>query len=210
MTDLLILHDLGAPGGGEWAAAFAGWPGRVLAPDLPGHNGTPPPVGGQHTAGDAVFVALDLLRVDVPDELVVVGVGHNGAAAQVLALGGRAAGLVLVDGLGGPWLGPVEIDAQQREMRRRILTTPAAMAMPAPGEDDPRATMVVGPADRGFAVRQAEAMPVPVLVIETPSSPTPDADAIVDHFTDATLSRIDAREPDRVADLVQSWWVSRR
>jgi hypothetical protein len=47
------------------------------------------------------------------------------------------------------------------------------------------------------------------LVIETPSSPTPDADAIVDHFTDATLGRIDARDPDRVADLVQSWWANR-
>lgn len=207
MTDLLILHDLGAPGGGEWAAAFAEWPGRVRAPDLPGHNGTPPPVGGQHTTGDAVFVALDLLRGNVHDELVVVGVGHNGAAAQVLALGGRATGVVLVDGLGGPWLGPDEIDARQREMRRRILTTPAAMTMPAPGEDDPRATMVVGAADREFAVRQAEAMPVPVLVIETPSSPTPDADDIVDHFTAATLTRLDARDPDRVATLVHSWWT---
>ena len=80
---------------------------------------------GNTRSGDAVYVALDLLRAEAPDELVVVGVGHNGAAAQVLALGGRAAGLVLVDGLGGPWLGPVEIDMRLREMRRRILTTPA-------------------------------------------------------------------------------------
>ena len=112
MTDVLVLHDLGASGGGEWAAAFADWPGRVLAPDLPGHNGAPPPVGGQYETGDAVFVALEVLRAEDSDELVVVGVGHNGAAAQILALGGRAAGLVLVDGLGGPWLGPVEIDTR--------------------------------------------------------------------------------------------------
>lgn len=209
MTDLLVLHDLGAPGGGEWAAAFAGWPGRILAPDLPGHNGRPPPVGGQHETGDAVYVALDLLRAETPRELVVVGVGHNGAAAQILALGGRAAGLVLVDGLGGPWLEPVEIDTRLREMRRRILTTPAAMSEPGSGAADPRATMVVGAADRGFAVRQAEAMPVPVLLIETPSSPTPDTDELVGHFTQATLAHIDARDPGRAARIVWSWWAKR-
>ncbi len=206
MTDLLVLHDVGAPGGGEWAAALVGWPGRVLAPDLPGHNGMPPPIGGHYETGDAVFVALDLLRAEAPDELIVVGVGHNGASAQILALGGRAAGLVLVDGLGGPWLGPAAIDTQRREMRRRILTTPGAMSAPAPGTADVRATMVVGAADRGFAVRQAAAMPVPVLLIETPSSPTPDTDDLVGHFARATLERIDARDPGRAAPIVRSWW----
>ncbi len=209
MTDLLVLHDLGAPGGGEWAAAFADWPGRVLAPDLPGHNGTPPPVGGHYETGDAVFVALDQLRSETLDELVVVGVGHNGAAAQILALGGRAVGLVLVDGLGGPWLEPVDIEARQREMRRRILTTPAVLSVPAPGVDDPRATMVGGAANREFAVRQAEAMPVPVLLIETPSSPTPDTDDLVGHFPQATLSHLDVRDPGRAAHIVRSWWEDR-
>jgi pimeloyl-ACP methyl ester carboxylesterase len=209
VTDLLVLHDLGAPGGGEWAAAFADWPGRVLAPDLPGHNGTPPPVGGHYETGDAVFVALDQLRSETLDELVVVGVGHNGAAAQILALGGRAVGLVLVDGLGGPWLDPVDIEARQREMRRRMLTTPAALTVPAPGVDDPRATMVGGAANREFAVRQAAAMPVPVLLIETPSSPTPDSDDLVGHFPQATLAHLDARDPGRAAHIVRSWWEDR-
>lgn len=208
MTDLLVLHDVGAPGGGAWSGAFARWPGRVLAPDLPGHHGTPPPVGGHYETGDAVFAALDLLRTETPDELVIVGVGHNGAAAQILALGGRAAGLVLVDGLGGPWLGPVEIDERQREMRRRILTTPGAMSEPAPGAADPRATMVVRAADRGFAVRQAEAMPVPVLLIETPSSATPDADELVNHFAQATLTHLDAVDPGRAASIVGAWWAA--
>jgi hypothetical protein len=40
-------------------------------------------------------------------------------------------------------------------------------------------------------------------------SPTPDADDIVDHFIDATLSRIDERDPDRVAREVREWWVTR-
>jgi pimeloyl-ACP methyl ester carboxylesterase len=207
VTDLLVLHDLVAPGGGEWSEAFADWPGRVVAPDLPGHNGTPPPVGGHYEPGQPVYVALDVLRAHRPDELIVVGIGHSGAAAQILALGGRAVGLVLVDGLGGPWLGIDELDARQREMRRRILTTPAAMSAPRPGMDDPRATMVLGAADRAFAVRQAEAMPVPVLLVETPSSPTPDTDALAGHFPRWTLHRIDQRDPARVADLVRSWWA---
>jgi len=210
MTDVLVLHDLGAPGGGEWAAAFGDWPGRVQAPDLPGHNGAPPPVGGQYETGDAVFVALELLRAETSDELIVVGVGHNGAAAQILALGGRAAGLVLVDGLGGPWLGPVEIDTRAREVRRQILTTPAAMSEPALGAPDPRATMVSGAADRAFAVRQAEAMPVPTLLIETPASATPDARDLAGHFAQATLKRLDARGPGRTAHIVRSWWATNR
>jgi pimeloyl-ACP methyl ester carboxylesterase len=206
VTDLLVLHDLGARGGAEWADAFAAWPGTVLAPDLPGHNGTPPPVGGNYETGDAVYVALDVLRANGCDDVVVVGIGRSGAAAQTLALGGRATGLVLVDGLGGPWLEPVEIDARWREIRRQILTTPGTMAEPAPGVTDPRATMVVGAADRGFAVRQAAAMPVPVLVIETPSSPTPDTADLVGHFARATLTHLDARDPDLVGGLVRSWW----
>jgi pimeloyl-ACP methyl ester carboxylesterase len=208
MTDVLVLHDLGAPGGGEWAAAFADWSGRVLAPDLPGHNGAPPPVGGQYETGDAVFVALEVLRAEPSDDLVVVGVGHNGAAAQILALGGRAAGLVLVDGLGGPWLGPVEIDAQARDMRRQILTTPPAISEPAPGASDPRATMVVGALDRAFAVRQADAMPVPTLIVETPASPTPDAPDLARHFAQATLCHLDAQQPARVAGIVRTWWAT--
>lgn len=209
MTDLLVLHDLGAAGGDEWAIAFDKWNGRVLAPDLPGHNGTPPLVGGHHETGDAVYVALDLVREEPLDDVVVVGVGHSGAAAQVLALGGRAAGVVLIDGLGGPWLGPDEIDARQREMRRRILTSPGALAEPAPGANDPRATMVVGATDRRFAVDQAEAMPVPVLIIETPSSPTPDAVELHAHFRDATLHHLDARDPSWISTLVRSWWADR-
>jgi pimeloyl-ACP methyl ester carboxylesterase len=209
VTDVLVLHELGSSGGGEWADAFSGWPGRVLAPDLPGHDGTPPPTGGNYELGDAVYVALDLVRSEAPDELVVVGVGRNGAAARILALGGRAVGLVLVDGLGGPWLGPDEIEMRAREMRRRILTSPVAMSEPEPGVTDPRAAMVVGPADRDFVVRQARAMPVPVLVIETPSSPTPDTDDLVGHFAQATVVRMDACDPRRIASVVPRWWADR-
>lgn len=213
MTDLLVLHDVGAAGGGKWADAFADWPGRVLAPDLPGHNGAPPPTGGNYETGDAVYVALDLLRVtpaqDRVDELVVVGVGHNGAAAQVLALGGRAAGVVLVDGLGGPWADVDAVDRHMLAVRRAVLTTPGALDWPAPGSDDPRATLVVEPMDRDFAIRQAEAMPVPTLLIETPASVTPDAEVVARHYSDATLVRIGDRDPAAIASAVRSWWAAR-
>ncbi len=132
MTDLLVLHDLGAPGGGEWTAAFADWPGRVLAPDLSGHNGAPPPVGGHYETGDAVYVALDVLRAEAPHELVVVGVGHSGVAAQILALGGRAVGLVLIDGLGGPWLEPIEIDTPRARCVDGSLRRPLRCPSPRP------------------------------------------------------------------------------
>src|SRR5262245_43309748 len=42
--ELLLLHGLGATGD-VWAGMLesAGqWPGRVVAPDLPGHGGSPP------------------------------------------------------------------------------------------------------------------------------------------------------------------------
>ena len=59
--------------------------------------------------------------------------------------------------------------------------------------------MVAGAADRAFAVRQAEAMPVPTLLIETPASPTPDARDLAGHFAQATLEHLDARGPGRAA-----------
>lgn len=209
MTDLLVLHDAGAPGGGEWADAFADWPGRVLTPDLPGHNGTPPPVGGHHETGDAVYAALAELRPDPPDELLVVGIGRGGAAAQILALGGRAVGLVLVDGLGGPWLDDDQLDRRQIEMQRRILATPEALALPAPGADDPRATLVVPPGDRGFAERQADAMPVAALVIETPASRCPDAADLVARMSDGELRSQPDRAPAAIAAVVTAWWAER-
>jgi pimeloyl-ACP methyl ester carboxylesterase len=208
VSDLLVLHDLGGSGGGEWADAFDRWPGRVIAPDLPGHDRVPPPVGGNYEPTDAVYVALELLRADPVDDLVVVGIGHSGATAQILALGGRASGLVLVDGLGGPWLDADRYDAHQRAMRRRILTTPEALAGPAPDAPDPRAALVVGDHDRAFAIRRAEAIRVPVLVVETSRSSTPDAAQITHRVPRAVLHRTDALDPDSIADAVRSWWSS--
>ena len=203
MSELLAIHDLGAGGGAEWAQAMRDWPGPVLAPDLPGHGDAPMPVGGHHEAGDAAFHLVD--HLDGPQR-VVLGAGHNGHVARVLALGGRATALVLVDGLGGPWLDVAGRNAALRAVRRRILHTPEALAPHHPPGTDPRATMVLGATDRDFTVEVCRRITVPVLVVETPASPTPDADDVAAAFPEATLARVDDPAPAAVAPTVIGWW----
>lgn len=205
MSRLLVIHDQGASGGGEWEEAFAAWPGDVVAPDLPGHGAAPAPVGGHHEVGDAVFALVDHLRPADTPQPVVVGIGANGHAARVLAVGGRASALVLVDGLGGPWLDVAGRNAALRSVRREILSTPAALAPHTVGSTDPRASMVLGATDRDHVVAMCAAVPVPTLVVETPASPTPDPDEIVAAFRDASLVRIDGSSPTEVADAVVAW-----
>lgn len=206
MSRLLVLHDVGAPGGEEWNLAFAGWVGSVDAPDLPGHGRAPQPVGGHHEVGDAVFAVADRLDGDPP---VVLGVGANGHSARVVALGGRASGLVLVDGLGGPWLDVPARNAALRELRREVLLTPGAMEAHQPPGTDVRATMVLPVTDRAHVVEVCSRIPVPTLVVETPASPTPDADEISAAFPAAELVRVGERSPVAVAEVVVSWWDAR-
>src|SRR5437899_2111218 len=107
---LLVIHDIGdAHAGAGWQDLVAAWPGPALAPDLPGHGETPPPTGAAYALADAAIYAWraaeDAGIVDDPDEHGVVVIGHASAgfAAELLAAGGRASKLVLVDGLGPPW-----------------------------------------------------------------------------------------------------------
>ncbi len=208
MTDLVVIHDLGAPGGAPWSAAFGSWPGRVVAPDLPGHGSAPAPVGGHHELGDAVFVMVEHLPASDAEQPVLVGVGHNGHAARVLSIAGRSSALVLVDGLGGPWLDVPARNAALRDHRRQILATPAALAPHRAATTDPRADLVPGPTDRDHAQRTCEAILVPTLVIETPASRTPDAAQLVGCFADAVLVRVPSSDPAHVADAVARWWPS--
>jgi pimeloyl-ACP methyl ester carboxylesterase len=205
MTPLLVIHDLGADGGAEWAAGFSDWPGRVVAPDLPGHGSAPAPLGGHYELGDAVFAVAEHLQPDPP---VVVGVGRNGHSARIIALGGRAAALVLVDGLGGPWLDTLGRNAQLRDIRRRILATPAALAPHAPPGIDPRAEIVLPQTNRDHVVRTAALVEVPTLVVETPRSPTPDAGELVGAFPRGSLVRTADHTPETVARAVVAWWAS--
>lgn len=207
MIPLLVIHDVGAVGGSPWHAAFeAVWPGGVAAPDLPGHGSAPAPAGGNYELGDAVFVVADHLPGHDDPRPVVLGVGRNGHAAQVLALAGRTSALVLVDGLGGPWLDVPERNAALRARRREVLSTPAALDPHVPGTTDPRATLVLGPRHRDHAVRVLASLPVPTLVIETPASPTPDAEELVGLIPRGELLTFPSADPSVVAGPVAEWW----
>jgi hypothetical protein len=124
----------------------------------------------------AVVAAVPIIAERFGDHPpVVAGHGTSAYAALVLALAGRASAVVLVDGLGGRWVGPAEAIDDLYAHLRGLLDDPAAMG-PAPndGSVDPRAA-------RGFPSYQSRSLwepvwrstTVPTLVIETPSSPTP-------------------------------------
>jgi pimeloyl-ACP methyl ester carboxylesterase len=175
----------------------------VIAPDLPGHGGAAAPTSGHYELGDAVFAVADHLEGAPP---VVLGVGRNGQAARIIAAGGRAAALVVVDGLGGPWLDVAGRNAQLRDARRRILATPAALEAYVPPGVDVRATTVPPQSNRDHVERTARLVDVPTLVVETPRSPTPDADELADAFARSTLVRTDDPSPEAVAAVVLRWW----
>ena len=207
-----MLHDVGDPDGGRrWRTALegAGWPGAVRAPDLPGHGTTPAPVGGSYELADPVLAVLPSVPADDPEAPVVLGVGTNGWCASVLALGGRAAALVLVDGLGGPFRTQAVTMAAERERLRAIADDAAAVGPPPPAGLDPRLRHGVGPlGHRGVAERAAAATRVPVLLVETPSSPVgpEERDAVAARYpAGATLAELPAADPDAVAAAVVAW-----
>ncbi|MEU4162913.1 alpha/beta hydrolase [Actinoplanes sp. NPDC026670] len=93
---LLLLHGLGATG--EFWAGWPGllsrhWPGRWLAPDLPGHGGSPPLP--EYTF-DALATAL--LPILTPQDRPVV-LGHSLGGVVALALAAQAP-VTAVVGLG--------------------------------------------------------------------------------------------------------------
>ncbi|HUF33101.1 MAG TPA: hypothetical protein VMN58_07830 [Acidimicrobiales bacterium] len=212
MSGVVVLHEPGdLAGGAQWVDAFerAGVPGPVRAPDLPGHGSAPAPTGGCYELLDGAMAAAVVGAGDAP--ALVVGVGASGWSAEVLALGGRAAALVLVDGLGGPWLDARQrLDAGRRWLRD-IADDPAAVATPPPGAPDPRAGHgVVDHGSRRLAERAAAVMAVPVLLLETPGSglARADVDDLATCFaTGAEVAHLPDRSPASVAAAVAAWAV---
>lgn len=218
MTVLFVLHDVGdADGGARWQAALeeAGWSGAVRAPDLPGHGRAPAPLGGSYELTDAVLAVLPSLAADDGDRPVVLGVGTNGWSASILALGGRASALVLVDGLGGPYRPQAESMAAERLRLRAIADDPDAVAPPPPpGEGlDPRLRHGVSPlGSRSMAERAAAATAVPVLLVESPGSPVDPEDraAVAARYpAGATVAEVDGSAPELVAPAVVAWAARR-
>lgn len=201
---MLVLHEVGdSAGGARWREAFGA---GADAPDLPGHGAAPPPVGGHYELYDVVFVASEWLDGEPAD--VLVGIGKSGWSAQVLAIGGRARRMVLVDGLGGPWAEPATVIHEGVRWTQAIAADPAAMSPPPSGEPDPRLRHGV-PAmrSRRMAERAAAACSVPVLIVQTPGSPLSGAEVteLSGLYADARVVVLDTDDPFAVADAVRRW-----
>ncbi len=177
---LLVVHAWGDPlASTRWSALGDVWDGPVVTFDLPGHRAEPPPTGASYALGDAALYADRAYRdagfAGTP--AVVLGDSSAGFGAELLAAAGRAAGLVLVDGLGGPWVTPADVFADGVRWCNDVFADDAATAPFTGGGDgdvDPRLahgfpTVWV----REFTEARRRSIAVPVLAVETPASPTP-------------------------------------
>lgn len=210
---LLVIHDIGDPdAGAAWQDLVAAWPGPALAPDLPGHSETPPPTGAAYALADAAIYAWRAAEDagiaggpgDGSDGVVVLGHASAGFAAELLAAGGRASKLILVDGLGPPWNTVDEVVADQHRFLREVLADPDALAPPTRVPDPRLAHRFASVWEREFIRNLRSSITVPVVAIETPASPTPDlAERLADYAGPAML--IDVESKDAVtADLLQA------
>jgi pimeloyl-ACP methyl ester carboxylesterase len=96
---LVLLHGLGATGDvwNAWRPLLASrWPGRWIAPDLPGHGGSPP-LATYTFAGLAAAVAA---AIEPESSVVLFGHSLGGVVALALAGGEVALPVQAVIGLG--------------------------------------------------------------------------------------------------------------
>lgn|GEM_PF-3370919 len=203
MAPGFVLHDLGAgSAGAPWRAVVPeGW----AAPDLPGHGDAAAP---RHGAYDPLG-PVTLARWALGGSGVVVGVGANAHGALVLAAGGGCERAVVVDGLWGPWRAAEDQIAEMYAGLRRILDDEAAVAPPPPSGLDPRATHGYGlHVSPRFCLQFWGSVRVPVLAVETPSSPTPveERGERIGWFGGPTeLVELPTSEPGAVVDAVLAW-----
>jgi pimeloyl-ACP methyl ester carboxylesterase len=96
---LVLLHGLGATSdvwGGWWPLLTRRWPGRWLAPDLPGHGGSPPLAAYTFDGFAAAVAGI----VQPSDRVVVLGHSLGGVVALALASGRFPVPVQAVIGLG--------------------------------------------------------------------------------------------------------------
>jgi pimeloyl-ACP methyl ester carboxylesterase len=219
---LLFLHEVGDAGGATRWRALAGsdeeqgWRGAVLVPDLPGHGVVPPEEGAYYAPGDVALVGVRALAAAGLDHEPAIVAGHGWGAfgAELLAAAGRASALVLVDGLGGPWVSRGElIDAQHRWLRA-VLADPAALAPPPAGALDPRLRHGFPSIwERGFTEARRAAITVPVLALESPASSTPPderAERVAAFGGDARAEAIAETSPQSVMAALSAWSRAQR
>src|SRR6266496_3145522 len=96
---LVLIHGLGATGDvwdGWWPLLARRWPGRWLAPDLPGHGGSRPLSG--YTFDNLADAVASIVEPDA--RTVVLGHSLGGVAGLALASGRFAVSVQAVIGLG--------------------------------------------------------------------------------------------------------------
>jgi hypothetical protein len=200
----VLLHDLGDPAAGApWRAACpVGW----LVPDLPGHGGTPAPRNGAY---DPLGPAT-LARWALDGSGLLVGVRQNAHGALIVAAGGACGAVAVVDGLWGPWEEPAAAIAGVYAGLRATLDDDAAVARPPRAGLDPRARHGYGVSvSASFAQRFWGVVACPVLLVETPASPTP-ADERGERAGwfggPTTLVEVAADDPAEVVAAIAGWW----
>jgi len=196
---LLIMNEPADVGGtAPWIEAFrtARWGAECLSIDVPGTGDSDAPEGGHLDLVDPAFRAVEKLGIRLHDDgFVGIGIGESGWAATVLGLARTLQALVLVDGVGAPFLD----DRGWADRRRDRLHALA---------DDARAGLAVGSHHSlDLAVRAMETLGIPALVIETPQSAATDEQIgqIAATSRHATVLRLDNRDPAAIAEAVVSW-----
>lgn len=205
----VVMHDLdGGPGGRPWIEALgaAGFD-EVVAPDLPGHGTEPAPLGGNYTKVEgARAIAAEAATGLTLDDAVIVGVGLSGWSAIVLALAGQGTHLVLVDGLGTPWLDTEARNERRRAGLRALAADPTAHTLPA-ATPDPRLRHVdLAHHDETLVRNAAARIPVPTLLI---GAQVAQARAVAGAFAaPATVIESDP-SPAAVVPLLGGWLAER-
>jgi pimeloyl-ACP methyl ester carboxylesterase len=115
---LVLLHGLGATSEvwrGWWPLLAQRWPGRWLAPDLPGHGGSPPLAA--YTFDDLAAAVAGIVRPSA--RIVVLGHSLGGVVGLALASGRFPVPVQAVIGLGIKvvWTGE-DLDRAQAAARR--------------------------------------------------------------------------------------------
>jgi hypothetical protein len=187
VTPLVVVHDAGATGA-VWREQLRDWP-DADAPDLVVERAS-----GDRT--DVVWLLLEQMEASRDRAPILIGCGDHSLAAETFALAGWIGGLVLVDGLGGAWTTPDEqIEAQNAWARAKA--------------DDPDLVGYAAVWSEPFYAALRACVVCPVLVIETPTSITPEGEAerrVRQFAGPAELLRLEAPRPASVLAAVLEWW----